>query len=402
MKLAQARWPLTVSAIGIAQIISWGTLYYAIAVLAGSIQTDTRYSEVQVFGAYTAALMASGLAAPLTGTFIDRHGGRLVMSAGSVVAAIGLVVLGTSNHYAWFLVGWILAGLAMSACLYEAAFATLVLCVAENNYRRAVTALTLFGGFASTVFWPATQWLQVEQGWRNTCLLYAACHLLVCLPLHWWAIPGLRGNGPPPERSPSASLAAHPHRERTRSLGLLSFAFAANAFVFSVMSAYVIRMLEARGVGTAHAILLASMIGPVQVVARILEFALGRHVGAIGIGTVSFAMLCASLLIFSFIQGPDIAAIGFILLYGAANGIMTIARGTVPAFLFGRERYGLLLGRLARPSFIAKAVAPGGYAVLLASGLGLSGGILLLTATATAGWLAYSAGTGSRETSRSS
>ena len=158
-----------ISTLGITQIISWGTLYYSIAVLAKPIQMELGFSEFQVFGAFTAALFLSGLAAPFVGRLIDAQGGRNAMATGSALGALAFAAIGASSAFPLFLAGWCIAGLAMAACLYEAAFATLNRCTAPERYRRAVTALTLFGGFASTVFWPVTHVLQAEGGWRATC-----------------------------------------------------------------------------------------------------------------------------------------------------------------------------------------------------------------------------------------
>ena len=397
---AKVRWVATVSALGIAQIVSWGTLYYAIAVLAAPIQSDTGYSELQIVGAFSVALALSGIAAPLAGRLIDRYGGRSVMTAGSAIAAIAFFTIGTSTEFSGFLAGWLIAGVAMSACLYDAAFAMLNRGIPVIHYRSAVTVLTLFGGFASTLFWPATHALLQGLGdWRPICILYAGAHLCVCLPLHWLAIPRV---------SDAARAAARPDSggdvrpAATRTMRTLALAFAANTFVFSVMSVYLIRMLDARGLDASHAIVLASLIGPFQVAARVLEFALSGRISAIAAGTASFAMLSASLGVFLLVDGPGAAAFAFVGLYGASNGVMTIARGTVPAELFGREGYGATLGRLALPSLIAKALAPGAFALLLASGLGFNDGMRLLAGTAVLGWLSYAVATGVRASPRSS
>ncbi len=371
---------------GLGQIISWGSLYYAVAVLAAPIRAELGFSEVQVFGAFTVALFLSGLAAPAVGRQIDAHGGRGPMALGSVLGGAAFVVIGAAPNFPVFLFGWALAGLAMAGSLYEAAFATLNRTVALHEYRRAVTLLTLFGGFASTVFWPLTHGLLEGVGWRNACFIYAALQWLYCLPVHVWLIP-------PPRGVPSASSADAVPATVAPSTGprfaALAAAFASNAFIFSVMSVYLIPILGWRGLSAAEAIGLAALVGPFQVGARMLEYALARRMPAVRAGAVSFAAIFVALSLLTMLQGLSPLAFVFIGLYGASNGIMTIARGTVPAELFGREGYGALLGRLARPSFIAKAAAPGAFALLLAAGMDFDRGLFVLIAVAAAGGAGY-------------
>src|SRR5437773_9632471 len=177
-----------VTALGIAQIVSWGTLFYAIGVLGPAMRRDLGVSELFLFGIFSAALLVSGTLAPLMGRLIDRRGGRFVLSLGSILGTVACALLALAPNAATMVAGWLLAGAAMGACLYDPAFATLSQ-LTGARYRRAVTALTLFGGFASTVFWPASQWLLDSVGWRETLWIYAALHLAVCLPLHLAFVP---------------------------------------------------------------------------------------------------------------------------------------------------------------------------------------------------------------------
>lgn len=384
---APASLRLLIAGLGVTQIISWGTLYYSIAVLAQPIQAELGFSEIQVFGAFTVALIASGLASPFVGRQIDRHGGRATLASGSALGAAAFALIGASGGPASFVLGWFLAGLAMSACLYEGAFATLNKSVPAERYRRALSALTLFGGFASTVFWPATHFLVEGLGWREACFAYCALHLLVCVPLHLWVIPARA------ERSASAPATNFPHPAQSTQpathIGALSAAFASNALIFSVMSVYLVQILAGRGLSQGEAIGLAALVGPFQVAARVVEYALAKRVRAALVGTASFAMLLAALALLAMVGGPSLLAFAFIALYGASNGIMTIARGTVPAALFGNANYGALLGRLALPSFISKAFAPALFAGLITLGLSFDQGLLVLAACAAFSWGAY-------------
>lgn len=172
-----------VCALGIAQIVSWGTLFYTIAVLGAAMRADTGVSDLWLFGSFTAGLFLSGVVSPFVGRQIDAFGGRRVLAAGSLLGAAACAVLAAAQGPLSLAAGWLLAGVAMAACLYDPAFATLHQ-IAGLSYRRAVTALTLFGGFASTVFWPLSQYLLDTVGWRQTFAIYAALHLALCLPLH--------------------------------------------------------------------------------------------------------------------------------------------------------------------------------------------------------------------------
>lgn len=345
-----------VGALGLAQIISWGTLFYTIAVLGTAMRTDTGTGELWLFGSFTAGLFASGLVSPLIGRAIDRHGGRPVLAAGSVLGALACSVLALATGPKSLLAGWLLAGVAMAACLYDPALATLHQ-IAGRSYRRAVTAITLYGGFASTVFWPLSQYLLDTVGWRAAYGYYALLHLTVCLPLHWWTVPRGRSGAAAPESGSGGGTDRHALPVGA-TFGWLATALAIAAFVSSAVAAHLILLLTASGLTARDAVLIGSMIGPMQVAGRLMEFAFSRHVRILAVGTFAFALLVVSLAVFTQVRGVWIVALAFVIPYGWANGVMTIVRGTVPAELFGHRDYGALLGRLALPQFILKAIAP--------------------------------------------
>jgi len=344
----------TVCALGVAQIISWGSLFYTIAVLGSAMRRDLGISDVALFGSFTAGLFLSGVVSPLVGREIDARGGRSVLAVGSVLGALATAALAASQGPVTMFAGWLLAGIAMSASLYDPAFATLHQ-VSGTSYRRAVTALTLFGGFASTVFWPLSQYLLDEIGWRQTFVVYAGLHLFVCLPLHLLLVPRRHAGHP---------VAEHPHAQAAVRKGdgavfaWLATALALAAFMGTAMAAHVIDLLTATGLSARDAVLVGSLIGPMQVAGRVMEFAFGRHLRALAVGTLAFALMAASLAVFTQVRGIWIVALAFAMIYGWSNGVMTIVRGTVPAELFGPRGYGALLGRLARPQFILKSSAP--------------------------------------------
>ena len=356
-----------VCALGVAQIVSWGTLFYTIAVLGAAMRADLGVSDVMLFGSFTAGLFVSGLASPFVGRQIDGHGGRRMLAGGSIVGAAACAVLATAQGPLTMLAGWLLAGVAMAACLYDPAFATLHR-IAGAQYRRTVTALTLFGGFASTVFWPLSQYLLDTVGWRATFAIYAGLHLVLCLPVHILAVPASEPPAPSPEAEASATAMPGDFDANARGavFAWLATALALASFLSTSIAAHLIGLLTATGLSAREAVLIGSLIGPMQVAGRVMEFAFGRHLRAQAVGTLAFALMAASLAIFTQVRGVWIVALAFAIPYGWSNGVMTIARGTVPAELFGTRGYGALLGSLALPQFILKAIAPVALTLLFA------------------------------------
>jgi len=347
------RWVVPV--LGIAQIISWGSLFYPIAVLGGAIRDDLGISDIAVFGAFTVGLFVSGLAAPAAGRLVDTRGGRFTLTSGSAIGALALAALALAQGTITLTIGFVLAGVAMAGCLYDPAFATLH-GISGSAYRKAVTALTLFGGFASTVFWPLSQFLLDLYGWRTTFSAYAVLNLLVCVPMHLWILspgPGKVPHGPVQGDATVAQRPASPAVFRW-----LAASLALAAFLSSALSAHVIGLLTSSGLTARDAVLVSSLIGPMQVAGRVAEFAFAGHLRPLTVGTLAFGLFAAALLVLTQVHGLWIVALAFAGMYGWSNGVMTIVRGTVPGELFGHRQFGALLGRLARPQFVAKAIAP--------------------------------------------
>jgi hypothetical protein len=376
-KAAERPWRL-VPGLGIAQIISWGSLYYGISVLGAAIGADLALSPTAVFGAFSLGLLLSGLAAPLVGRSIDRYGGRRVLVAGSLIGAAALYWLSRATSTLEYYAAWCVAGIAMAMILYDAAFATLSQHFGAS-YRTALTALTLFGGFASTVFWPLAQQGLVHFGWRDTLAAFAALQVLVCLPVHAFLIPGGRGHSHAEPALTAAGRAMPSARSIDARFVALAAAFALNAFVFSAMSAHMIGVMRGNGLSGGEAVWIAALIGPMQVAGRIIEITIGRNLRAVTVAVIAFGLLIVALLVFVGAAGlqPG-AAVVFAVLYGLSNGVMTIVRGTAPAEFFGRYAYGSLLGRLAAPSQIAKAIAPVALASLAAPQASPQSSLLLL------------------------
>jgi predicted MFS family arabinose efflux permease len=347
----------------VAQVISWGSLYYAIAVLGESMRQELGVSQPVLFGAFTCGLVVSGLVAPFAGRQIDQRGGRAILSLGSFVAALAMLALAASQGPWTMGLGWILAGVAMAMTLYDPAFATLHR-LQPHTYRRAVTTLTLFGGFASTVFWPLSGALLNSIGWRGAFLCFALLHLAVCTPVHLLVIP--RDTATLETRPSDAA----PHAAAPGGNALfywLAVAFALASLLVGGLSVHLIELLKSGGLSASDAVWVGACIGPMQVTGRVLEFALSGRTRAIHVGYAAFGLLIAAMSLLAFVGNNMAAGVVFAMLYGMSNGILTIVRGIAPAEIIGGTRIGAMLGRLGLFSFIARAIAPLSFALLLSS-----------------------------------
>lgn len=351
--------------LGIAQTLAWATTYYLPALVAPVVMVDLDADPALVYGAFSLALLISGLAAPQVGRFIERLGGRPVLIVSSAIIAAGLVLLGMLPGLAGWFAGWVVLGLGMALGLYEAAFATLGVLYGRSA-RRAITVVTLFAGFASTVGWPMTAALLPMVGWRGTCLTYAAVNLVLVLPIYLL----LPRAAPPAEANaatagPEAAEAPLPAAWVRRSFLLLATFFTLRAVISATLSVHLIVVLGGLGLSVGAAVAAAALMGPSQVGGRLLEFTLGKAAHPLTAARLGGALLPAGALLLV-LAGP-VAAVPFVLLYGASNGIMTISRGAVPLALFGPRGYPVLMGKLAMPILLAQAAAPAVTAPLVAN-----------------------------------
>jgi predicted MFS family arabinose efflux permease len=346
----------TLAILAVTQVVSWGTLYYAFAIVARAMQRDLGLRAELVFGAFSWCLLVAGLVATPAGILIDRYGGRPVTAAGSLLCGAGFILLSRAQGAPGYFVAWSVLGVAMSGVLYEAAFATIAHLYGAGA-RRAISTLTLFGGFASTVFWPLTLKLSGQAGWRDTYLLYGLLQLLLCLPLHLLLDSRPDGEVHAAARPADADLNLR-QALRHPAFWHLAFAFSANSFIFSALSVHLIPILSGLGHPIASVVLMAALIGPMQVAGRVGEMTVGRRLAAQTVGRLSFALLPCALLALLFFGRRQTAMAVFCILYGLSNGIVTIVRGTVPQLLFGTRNYGAISGALSGPSLLAKAAGP--------------------------------------------
>lgn len=373
-----------VGALGTAQTLAWASSYYLPAMLAAPMAADLGVATPTVFAAFSGAMVVSALVGPWAGLAIDRHGGRVVLAGTSLVFALGLGMLGFAQGLWTMVIAWLVIGAAMGAGLYEAAFSSLVRLYGQHA-RGAITGITLLAGFASTVGWPLSAWMETRFGWRNACLGWAGIHLLIGLPLNAW-LPTL-----PSPAQPERTAAADPAQAIASAspspvaaaggagyaTALLAFVFAATWFISTAMATHLPRMLEAAGATLAAAVAVGALVGPAQVAGRVLEFGLLRRVHPLL--SARLAALAHPAGVTVLLMAGPVAAPLFAILHGAGNGILTIAKGTLPLVLFGAQGYGARQGWLMLPARIAQALAPLIFGLALdawgANALWLSGAI---------------------------
>src|SRR5882672_1110187 len=343
-------------ALGTTQTLAWASSYYLPAILADPIGRDLGVSSNWIFAAFSASLVISALLGPRVGRQIDLVGGRSVLSISNLTLAAGLTLLGATYSIPVLVAAWLVLGIGMGFGLYDAAFGALGR-IYGDAARRAITGITLIAGFASTVGWPLTAWGLETIGWRNTCFAWAAAHILLGLPLNFFMVPAVKG------AKAAVATAVKPHIPIDRTMILLAFVFAAAWTVTGAMAAHLPRIMEAAGATTAQAVFAGALIGPAQVAARIFEASFLSRFHPL----VSTKLACLTHPIGAVILGlaGGGAASVFAIFHGTGNGILTIARGTLPLAIFGPQNYGYRLGIIGAPARMAQAAAPLAFGLLI-------------------------------------
>ncbi|HEY8612146.1 MAG TPA: MFS transporter [Roseomonas sp.] len=346
-----------VGALGVAQTLAWASSYYLPAIVAAPMAQDFALPASAIFGAFSASLLLTAVLGPWVGRVIDRHGGRGVLAASNLALAAGLVLLAVAP-VGWpsiLFLGWGVLGLGMALGLYDSAFATLAGLYGKES-RGAISGVAMMAGFASTIGWPLTAWIAAGFGWRGACLAWALLQLFLALPLHLLLVP------PAPPPAPAAASDEDPDAAvGWGQLALLAFALTGTGFNIAAMAAHLPGMLGRAGASPEAALAAASLVGPMQVLSRVLDVSLLRRLHPLlsaRIATAAHPLAAAAL-------GLGLGPAAFAVMHGAGNGILTIVRGTLPLALFGARGYGARQGIILAPMRLIQALAPLAFGLAL-------------------------------------
>jgi MFS family permease len=345
---------LVVPALGVTQILAWGSSYYLPAVLAKPIADDTGWPLTWVVGGLSLGLLVAGLASPFIGRQIHRWGGRPVLMTSAVLLGIGCLGLALAPTLPVFIAAWLVMGLGMGAGLYDAAFSTLGRTYGQDA-RQHITTLTLFGGFASTVCWPLSAFFLDQLGWRGTCVAYAAIHVLFSLAVYVFALPREPENGKVSHSMAGSAATTNASSPPTGLFVLLAVTITTSSVLSTVMSVHLLTVLQARDITLAAAVALGAIVGPSQFGARFIEMLVGKYHHPIWTKVASVTSVAVGLgQLWGHFPWIPLALV----FYGAGIGLESIARATLPLALFGAHNYAPIMGKLVRPSLIAMAAAP--------------------------------------------
>ncbi len=362
---AQARF--FIAGLGLAQIASWGSTFYSFPQIAERMSGDLGFTRVELYGAATLGVLLSGLAAYLVGVAIDRGLGRHLMAGGSVL--VGMLLLAWSRVETLLPFYFILAGIGLlqAAILYEAAFAVVARRFGSLSARQGITAITLWGGFASTVFIPLIELLIALMDWRGTLMTLGLINILVCAPLYGWLIRP-QHDVPLPAPGP-VKVSAHHNGPVAAALRapvfwLVLVSFTAHAATFSVLTYHLYPLLLERGLDAASTVAILAIIGPAQVVGRIVVRITFPTAPVRLLGSVVVLGFPVSVALLTLLPANFMVLLAVAALFGAANGIMTIIRGITVPEMVSRQAYGAINGLLTAPSMVARALAPVAAAAL--------------------------------------
>ena len=342
-------------ALGITQIIGYGTLYYSFSILAPSIAAAFDVAVEWVYGCISLALLAGGLISPWAGGLADRYGAGRVMSFGSLGAAAALLACGLAANTVMFLAGMILVELASAFVLYSTAFAFLAQTTGPQA-QRSITYLTLIAGFASTIFWPLTSWMLGSLQWHQVYFVFATLNLVICLPLHLWL-------------SRFARLAATRTVEVAAARATLTVAngslvfvlivlgFSLAGFVSAATLFHMVPMLNLLGLGAAS-VWISTLLGPAQVASRLINMAFGKDISATVLAVVSALTMPVALGILALFAPSTIGAAAFAITFGLGSGLFSIVSGTLPLAIFGKTGFGKRLGWIGLGRLCLSALAP--------------------------------------------
>lgn len=353
-----------IAALGLTQIIGYGSLYYSFSILAPDMARDLGWSSEWIFGALSVALLIGGLAAPLMGTWIDRFGAGRIMTSGSAIAAAALVACAFAPGKIAFVVALIGIEIASNLVQYGAAFALLVQ-IRPQVAQRSITYLTLIAGFASTIFWPITTALHAHLSWQNVYLIFAALNLVACLPIHAWLSRGVRQTrrrtGEEAAKRVEPSL---PPSVRRPAFILMVTGFALESVVNSALLVHMVPVMSALGLG-AMAVVVGTLFGPSQVLSRLINMVFGESLSQVMLAIICAILLPTALAILIATAPSVPGALAFAVVFGLGSGLNSIVYGTLPLALFGSDGYGRRQGQIMSVRLVVSSMAPFALAFLM-------------------------------------
>ena len=385
--------PVTaVLALGLTQIIGYGTLYYSFSVLAPGMGQEFGLSTEWMFAAFSVSLLISGLSAPWIGAWIDRAGAGRVMTVGSLVAALALGACALAANSAMLVGGLIAIQIASALVQYTSSF-TLLVQINPARAQRTITQLTLIAGFSSTLFWPLTSALHDHMDWHHVYGLFAVLHLVICLPIHAWLMVRTRRNIDRRSDPAPVASAAPPviglvgTAARPRAFGLMLIGFAIQSFVTSTFLVHMLPLLSGLGLAQAS-VLVASVFGPAQVLSRFTNMMFGGRLSQRTLAIIAslFLPLATGILL---LTAPSLAgAFAFAIVFGLSSGLASIVQGTLPLELFGSDGYGRRLGRLTSVRLVVSSAAPFAFA-LMTERLGIPEALSIIAGLGTVAVVAF-------------
>lgn len=366
-------------ALGVTQIIGYGTLYYSFSVLAPAIGREFSWPSEWVFAALSIALLAGGILAPLAGHLADRFGSARVMTMGSVAVAATLVLASLSTSGWAYAAALIAMEVASSFVLYATAFAALVQ-LGGQGAQRSITHLTLIAGFASTIFWPITSLLLERMDWHSVYLVFAGLNLLVCAPLHF-RLGRLSRKSVEPAAATKLDATRVSHtlqgQKRTAGFALMMLGFAIEGFILTAVLMQIIPLLVGLGLGS-NMLLITSLFGPAQVLSRLANMALGKNLLSTRLAIIAAALPPLAVAVVALTAPSLMGSVVFAVLFGLGSGLTSIVAGSLPLQLLGREKYGSRLGWLSSARQVASAISPFCLALMIAA-FGITGALWVVS-----------------------
>jgi predicted MFS family arabinose efflux permease len=360
-----ARSRRAIAGFSVTQIVGWGTTYYVPSIFFRPMMRDLGLSHETIYAGVAVMLVLGAFAGPKAGAVMQQHGVRHVMTAGWLITAAALVLLAFSTGIVTYMLAWVLIGLASPFSMSQGALTGLAV-VSGPAARRAIGLLMVASGLASTIFWPVAAALETWIGWRGACLVFALVHALVCAPIPWLVLktPALRRGDEEAEEEPEPAPLLTPESRRLGFV-LTAATFSLAGLVSWGLPLHLIAIFERMGQSTEAAVLLASLLGPAQLVARVFEIAVGHRVSILTTSLVSLVLMPVGVLLPLLLGYSTATALGLVAIYGVTTGLVSVARNVAPLALFGRGGYAIMLGRMALPQNLAFAASPLLFAIVI-------------------------------------